>query len=307
VFACQSISGTGANFLGATLLQSFYRPGAVILVSKPTWANHHAMFSGVGLKVQEYAYWDKQSLALDLDGMLRDIRNAPDGSIVLLHVCAHNPTGVDPTKEQWGKIADAIKEKGHFPFFDGAYQGFASGDLDADAWSVRYFVERGFELLACQSFAKNFGIYGERAGCLTIVAKDADAAKRVGTQLSKIVRRCYSNPPTFGARVVSTVLNNAELYAEWRNDLKTMAGRINGMRLQLRSILEELKTPGSWAHITTQIGMFSFTGLNEKQVQAMKGDFHIYLTDNGRISMAGLNSANVRYFAESVDWVVRNV
>lgn len=241
--------------------------------------------------------------------MTSALKNAPARSIVLLHACAHNPTGVDPTQDQWKEIAAIMKEKNHFPFFDCAYQGFASGDLAKDAWAVRYFIQQGFELLVAQSFAKNFGLYGERAGCfhfITCPGADASTAiKRIASQLAILQRSEISNPPAYGARIASLVLNDKTLFAEWEDNLLTMSGRIKDMRRALRSKLEELGTPGSWNHITDQIGMFSFTGLNEHQVQKLREVAHVYMTKNGRISMAGLNTRNVEYFAQAVDKVVR--
>lgn len=242
--------------------------------------------------------------------MKKTISEAPDRSIILLHACAHNPTGVDPTEQQWREIADVIRAKNHFPFFDTAYQGFASGDLDRDAGAIRYFVEQGFELLVAQSFAKNFGLYGERAGCFHFVTSPTGASApetvtRVASQLAILQRSEISNPPIYGARVASTVLNDDALFAEWKENLRTMSGRIISMRKALRGKLEELGTPGTWNHITDQIGMFSFTGLTEAQVLKLRQDAHVYMTKNGRISMAGLNTRNVEYFAKAVDKVVR--
>lgn len=232
------------------------------------------------------------------------IQSAPERSVILLHACAHNPTGVDPTQEQWKEIAAIIRQKNHFPFFDCAYQGFASGDLNRDNWAVRYFVEQGFELVVAQSFAKNFGLYGERAGCFHFVtapaADAADSAARIGSQLAILQRSEISNPPLYGARIASTVLNDPQLFAEWEENLRTMSGRIIAMRKALRSKLEELGAPGTWNHITDQIGMFSFTGLTEPQVLKLREESHIYMTKNGRISMAGLNDNNVEYFAKAV-------
>lgn len=306
VTAAQTISGTGANHLGALFLSRFYFKGVPVYVSSPTWANHKPIFNNVGFETRDYAYFNPKDNGLDIDGLLADLKSAPERSIVLLHACAHNPTGVDPTKDQWKAIADVIESKKHFPFFDCAYQGFASGDLDRDAWAVRYFVERGFELLICQSYAKNFGLYGQRAGCLTFVLKNADAVARVSSQLAKLQRSEISNPPIYGARIVSKVLNDPDLYAEWVENLKTMSGRISNMRKALYDKLIEYKTPGTWEHIINQIGMFSFTGLKVSQVKILKEKYHIYLTDNGRISMAGLSTSNVEYFADAVNYVVRN-
>ncbi|KAK4227431.1 aspartate aminotransferase, cytoplasmic [Podospora fimiseda] len=313
VSSVQTISGTGAVHLGALFLAKFYKVNGAnrtLYLSNPTWANHNQIFSNVGIPTAQYPYFDKKTKGLDFEGMKSTLANAPDRSIVLLHACAHNPTGVDPTPEQWREIAAILKEKNHFPFFDTAYQGFASGDLDRDAGAIRYFVEQGFELVIAQSFAKNFGLYGERAGCFHYVAAPAsDAANtttRVASQLAILQRSEISNPPIYGAKIASIVLNDPALFAEWQENLRTMSGRIISMREALRSKLEELGTPGQWNHITDQIGMFSFTGLSEKQVQKLREDFHIYMTKNGRISMAGLNTRNVEYFAKAVDSVVRS-
>ncbi|KAL6698264.1 aspartate aminotransferase [Trichoderma pleuroticola] len=304
----QTISGTGAVHLGALFLAKFYKGNQTVYVSNPTWANHHQIFSNVGIKVAQYPYFSKETRGLDFDGMTAAISAAPEGSIILLHPCAHNPTGVDPTLDQWKELAVIIREKKHFPFFDCAYQGFASGDLARDASAVRYFVEQGFELVVAQSFAKNFGLYGERAGCFHVVAAPAPDATttitRIASQLAILQRSEISNPPLYGARIASTVLNDAQLFAEWEENLKTMSGRIIDMRKALRSKLEELETPGTWNHITDQIGMFSFTGLSEPQVQKLREEYHIYMTKNGRISMAGLNTNNIDHVAQAIRKVV---
>ncbi|WPG99483.1 Hypothetical protein R9X50_00229800 [Acrodontium crateriforme] len=313
VTSLQTISGTGAVHLGALFLSKFYSPAIAaaktIYVSNPTWANHNQIFGNVSLPVKNYPYFNKETKGLDFDGMIDSISSAPEGSIILLHACAHNPTGVDPTQEQWKKIAAVMKQRCQFPFFDCAYQGFASGSLAQDGWAINYFVEQGFELMIAQSYAKNFGLYGERAGCFHFVAAPSssavDEATRVGSQLAILQRSEISNPPAYGARIASLVLNDPKLFAQWEEDLRTMSGRIIEMRKALRSKLEELKTPGTWNHITDQIGMFSFTGLSEKQVGQLREKFHIYMTKNGRISMAGLNTGNVEYFAKAVDSVVR--
>lgn len=242
--------------------------------------------------------------------MRSTIIDALNGSIILLHACAHNPTGVDPTREQWKELAQIIRSKKHFPFFDCAYQGFASGNLGNDAWAIRYFIEQGFEMCIAQSFAKNFGLYGERAGAFHFVTGPGPDATntigRIASQLAILQRSEISNPPAYGARIASLVLNDPALFKEWESNLRTMAGRIIDMRKDLRSKLEELNgREGSWKHITDQIGMFSFTGLNEKQVLRVREDAHIYMTKNGRISMAGLNTENLEYTAKAIDKVVK--
>ncbi|KAH0614590.1 uncharacterized protein H6S33_000226 [Morchella sextelata] len=313
VTSVQTISGTGAVHLGALFLAKFFpRPqDQKVLISNPTWANHPQIFSNVGLASTTYPYFHPSTKGLDFDGLCSSLESSPEGSVVLLHACAHNPTGVDPTKEQWKRIAEVIRQKKHFPFFDCAYQGFASGDLDNDAWAIRYFVEEGFELCVAQSFAKNLGLYGERAGCFHFVSPPSpnaqDGIKRIASQLAILQRSEISNPPAYGARIANLVLNDEKLFAEWCENLSEMSGRIKSMRTALHDKLVELGTPGDWSHILKQIGMFSFTGLNEKQVLKLREESHIYLTKNGRISMAGLNTHNVEYFATAVDKVVREV
>lgn len=308
------MSGTGALHLGALFLSKFYPRSAeqAVYFSSPTWANHHQIFSNVNLPVQTYPYFSSETKGLDFTGMRSAIEQAQSGSIILLHACAHNPTGVDLTRSQWVELAKLIRSKKHFPFFDCAYQGFASGSLENDAWAVRYFISEGFELCVAQSFAKNFGLYGQRAGAfhfVTVPAPDAtETITRVASQLAVLQRSEISNPPAYGARIASTVLNDEKLFAEWEANLRTMSGRIKDMRASLRAKLEALNgREGSWSHITDQIGMFSFTGLSEAQVLRLRSDAHIYMTKNGRISMAGLNSGNVNYVAEAVHKVVEEV
>lgn len=311
VASVQTISGTGANHLGSQFLAHFPPSGAngskvTIYVSNPTWANHHQIFGNVGLTVKEYPYFKTDTLSLDFDGIINTLSQAQKGDIVLLHACAHNPTGIDPTHQQWSQIADLMIQRGLFPFFDCAYQGFASGDLVNDAWAVRHFVDRGIELLVCQSFAKNFGLYGERVGALHVITTDPTTKIAIASQLALLQRSEISNPPGYGARIVSRILSSPDLFHEWETDLCEMSSRINHMRDVLHSELLRLKTPGNWDHIVTQIGMFSFTGLNPTQVDRMVNEFHVYMTKNGRISMAGLNDSNVAYFAQCVDTVVRD-
>ncbi|KAL2050525.1 hypothetical protein ABVK25_009194 [Lepraria finkii] len=312
VVSFQTISGTGAVHLGGLFLSRFYpRPSnQPIYFSSPTWANHNQIFTNVHLPIKPYPYFSPQTKGLDFEGMRSTIENAPEGSIILLHACAHNPTGVDPTRDQWKEIAKVMRARNHFPFFDTAYQGFASGDLENDAWAIRYFVDQGFELIIAESYAKNFGLYGERAGAFHFVTgagRDAqNTIDRISSQLAILQRSEISNPPAYGARIASLVLNDPTLFKEWKANLRTMAGRIIDMRKALRSKLEELNgKEGSWKHITDQIGMFSFTGLTEKQVLKIREDAHVYMTKNGRISMAGLNTGNVEYTAKAIEKVVR--
>ncbi|CAG9802005.1 unnamed protein product [Chironomus riparius] len=299
-FGIQTLSGTGALRLGAEFL-AIVMGRRTFYYSDPTWENHQKVFLSAGFTDGHYyRYWDPQLRGIDFDGLISDLKKAPEGSVIILHACAHNPTGCDPTKEQWVKIADVIEEKKLFPFFDSAYQGFASGDPVHDAFAVRYFVERGFELFCAQSFAKNFGLYNERIGNLTVVQRNPATTAAIQSRMTLLVRFMYSNPPAFGGRIVGKVLNNAELRQEWMESIKTMSSRIIKMRSLLRGELEKLGTPGTWEHITNQIGMFSYTGLNEEQVKIMIEKYHIYLLASGRINMCGLNEKNVKYVANAI-------
>lgn len=305
-FGVQTLSGTGAVRLGADFLSKVCGLSTVY-ISSPTWANHNLVFKLAGFtSINQYRYWDDKNLKLNFDGLISDLSSAPENSVVILHACAHNPTGIDPSFEQWKAIADLIEERKLFTFFDCAYQGFASGDLENDSKSVRYFVSRGFEMFCAQSFAKNFGLYNERVGNLTVVLKDASMAANTKSQFSILVRGNYSNPPAHGARMVKKILSDPSLYALWQENIKTMANRIRLMRQLLKKKLQELATPGNWDHITDQIGMFSYTGLNEAQVKHLVEKYHIYLPKSGRISIAGLNPNNIDYVAKAFNDVVKN-
>lgn len=307
VISCQSLSGTGALSLAAAFLIKVvgYK---TVYYSKPTWGNHLDIFKYAGCEdIRPYRYWDAANRKIDFDGMTEDLRAAPKDSVIIFHACAHNPTGIDPTEEQWKILADICEEKGLFPLFDCAYQGFASGSVDNDIKSFRYFVSRGFETLCCQSFAKNFGLYNQRVGNLAIIVNDAGRVEPLKSQLALLVRKYYSNPPAAGARIVSKILNDSSLLAEWKQAIQEMSSRIISMRKALRQHLEDMGTPGTWNHITDQIGMFSYTGLNVNQVKFLINEFHIYLPDDGRISLAGLNTENVEYVAKAINKAVLTV
>jgi aspartate/tyrosine/aromatic aminotransferase len=239
--------------------------------------------------------------------MLNDIATAPQGSIFLLHAAAHNPTGVDPTREQWVEIANAMAANGNIAWFDSAYQGFATGDLDVDAFAISHFANTGHPMLASQSFAKNFGLYGERVGTFNVVCAQKSSVEKVLSQLDIIIRNLYSNPPKHGAYIVKTVLSDPALDKMWRDELLEMSLRIQKMRGELRTNLEKLSCPGDWSHITSQIGMFSFTGLSPAQCKSMVEKHHIYMLGNGRVSMAGVTTKNVAYIAGAINDVVRNI
>ncbi|PWN45743.1 hypothetical protein IE81DRAFT_320044 [Ceraceosorus guamensis] len=297
----QSISGTGALRIGGEFLARHYPHSKSIYLPTPSWGNHTPIFKDSGLEVKQYRYYDKQTVGLDLKGLLEDIKAAPAKSIILLHACAHNPTGVDPTQSDWQQISDVIKEKEHFPFFDMAYQGFASGDIDRDAFAVRYFVEQGHQIALSQSFAKNMGLYGERVGAFSLVTADADEKARVDSQIKIVVRPLYSNPPVHGARIAGTILADDGLYGDWLKEVKGMADRINGMRSELKGLLvNEHGSKKNWDHITNQIGMFAFLGISPEQVAKLISEHHVYLTKDGRISVAGITPHNVGHLAASL-------
>ena len=301
----QSISGTGALRIGGAYLAKFYPHGKRIYLPTPSWGNHTPIFRDSGLEVQQYRYFDKKTIGLDLKGMLEDLTNAPEKSIILLHACAHNPTGVDPTPAQWTEISKVIKKKQHFVFFDMAYQGFASGDITKDAAAVRQFIKEGHSVCLAQSYAKNMGLYGERVGAFSVICDNEKEQKAVESQIKIIVRPMYSNPPMNGARIVSKVLNTPELYNEWLVEVKKMADRIITMRTQLKAKVLANGSKKNWDHITNQIGMFCYTGLTPEQVERITKEFHVYLTKDGRISMAGVSSGNIDHLAKAIHEVTK--
>lgn len=298
VHGIQSLSGTGGlRVYGELMKKHGYKK---IYLPDPTWGNHIPIFKNSGLDVQKYRYYDSATSTLDFDNMMKDIKSMPEGSIILLHACAHNPTGMDPSIEQWKEMSDTIKQCNLVPFFDCAYQGFASGNADTDAAAVRIFVDDGHLISMVQSFSKNFGLYGQRVGALSVVGADEEEAKRVVSQMKTVVRPMYSNPPRHGARIITTILEDPNLTAEWYDECKAMADRINLMRTLLKEKLAEAGSAKNWDHVTNQIGMFAYSGLNKDQVMEMREKHHVYCTADGRISMAGVTSANVDYIANAI-------
>ncbi|CAY71787.1 uncharacterized protein PAS_chr4_0974 [Komagataella phaffii GS115] len=286
VVSIQSLSGTGALHVVGAFVKKFYKINStdkepVIYLSDPTWANHVQIFDTLGLQIAKYPYWNDATKSLDLAGFLDAIKSAPKHSVFLLHACAHNPTGLDPTQDEWKQILDALAQYQHLPLFDSAYQGFASGSLDKDNWA--------------------------RVGAVHLVLpeKDEKLSKAVSSQLQKIIRSEISNPPAYGAKVVGKILNSPDLRKQWEADLITMSTRIHKMRVALRDELVRLGTPGNWDHIVNQQGMFSFTGLKKEQVAKLESDHGIYLVGSGRASIAGLNENNVKRVAAAIDQVVR--
>jgi len=308
IASVQALSGTGALRVVAEFVKTHLKPAAhEIWISDPTWANHTAIFQKAGLSVKVYPYYRASTKSLDFDGMLKALKEeAKPGSMVLLHACAHNPTGVDPTEDQWKQIAAVVQERQLVPLMDSAYQGYASGSLDKDAFAPRLFESLGIEMFLCQSFAKNLGLYGERIGMLHVVCSSAEEAKSVLSQLKLVIRPMYSSPPRHGAELVMKILGNEARSRAWQTELKAMANRILEVRSLLRGGLEAKGTPGTWSHITDQIGMFSFTGLTQEQCERLISKHHIYLLKSGRISLAGLNKGNIQYMVDSIDEAVRS-
>lgn len=301
----QGISGTGSLAIGAFYLSEFTKGPKEVWMPNPTWGNHIPLFSRAGFTVKKYRYYEPKTCGFDFQGALEDLSKIPKGSVVLLHACAHNPTGVDPKPEQWKEISNVVKSKGLFPFFDMAYQGFASGDIDRDATALRQFIQDGHQVALAQSFAKNMGLYGERVGAFTLVCGSKEEADRVMSQVKIIIRPTYSNPPLTGARIAQLILNDASLRTSWLKDVKGMADRIISMRNKLKDGLKKEGSSRNWQHITDQIGMFCFTGMNADQVAKLTKDYSIYLTKDGRISVAGITSANVDYLSHAMHQVTK--
>ncbi|KAJ5238455.1 aminotransferase [Penicillium chermesinum] len=304
----QTISGTGANALGAQFLFRSLTPSAVWL-SNPSWVNHANIWGLTGVKVKTYPYWDAQRKVLDFEGMIQTLEtDAVSGDVIVLHSCAHNPTGVDPTKDQWRRIADICERRALKGYYsrDIDSQGFATGDVDEDAWALRHFVSRGtLELAAAQSFSKNMGLYGERVGALHLLASSPEGAVKAKGHLCRLQRGQISQPPRRGAHLATAILTDQVLFQKWLNDLHEMSSRITSMRQALYEELISLGTPGKWEHIISQIGMFSYTGLTPVQVEAIRAESHVYILNSGRISIAGLTSANVKHVARGIDQAVR--
>ena len=303
VVTVQALGGTGGLRVGADFLRRV-SPGAGVWISDPSWENHRALFEAAGFEVRTYPYYHAATRGLDFDGMLGALRTLPQGAIVVLHACCHNPTGVDLDAGQWQDVAAVVVERGLVPFLDLAYQGFGDG-LDADAAAVRAMAATGAPLLVSNSFSKSFSLYGERVGALSLVACDADEAARLLSQVKRIVRTNYSNPPTHGGKVVAAVLESAELRALWEQELGAMRRRIRDMR---RALVDGLhaRLPGhDFGYMLRQRGMFSYSGLSRAQVERLREAFSIYAIDTGRICVAALNSGNVGRVAEAIAAVSR--
>jgi aromatic-amino-acid transaminase len=294
----QALGGTGALKVGADFLRRF-APDAHVAISSPSWENHRALFEGAGFIVNEYTYYDAATHGLDFEGMLATIARAQTGTIVVLHACCHNPTGVDPDEAQWERILSTVRARGLIPFLDLAYQGFADG-LDADGAIVRRFAATPGPLFVSSSFSKSFSLYGERVGALSVVTADKAEAARVLSQLKRVVRANYSNPPTHGGQVVANVLTTPELRAQWDAELTAMRERIRGMRKALVDGLRSRAPTRDFRFVLKQRGMFSYSGLTIDQVRRLRAEFSVYALDSGRICVAALNPRNIDYVADAI-------
>ena len=302
VITTQAVGGTGALKIGADFLKQL-QPGAVVAISDPSWENHRALFETAGFPVQNYRYYDAASHDVNRAGMLEDLNALPTGSIVVLHACCHNPTGVDLTPADWQNVLDVVKAKGLIPFLDMAYQGFGDG-IDEDAAAVRLFADSGLSLFVSSSFSKSFSLYGERVGALSIITESKEESARVLSQVKRVIRTNYSNPPTHGATIAAAVLNSPELRAMWEEELAEMRLRIRGMRLQMVELLSK-KAPGhDFSFVARQRGMFSYSGLTVEQVTRLRTEFGIYALDTGRICVASLNQRNIEAVTDAIVQVI---
>lgn len=290
--------GTGALRVAADYLASNH-PGATLWISDETWPNHPSIFQAAGLPMKRYAYFDAKNNALNLSGMLDDLSKASAGDVVLLHGCCHNPTGVDLIGDDWAKVADLCAQKKLLPLLDFAYQGFAEG-VEEDAVGLRTLAQKLPELMVCASFSKNFGLYNERVGSLTVVGGSAESAKTVQSQVKACIRRNYSNPPAHGGAVVTTILQDDALAAQWRAELAEMRERISGMRSLFVNTLAEKGAGRDFSFITRQRGMFSYSGLTKDHVAKLRDQHAVYIVGSGRINVAGMTEANMDKLCEAI-------
>jgi aromatic-amino-acid transaminase len=302
VATIQSVGSSGGLKVGADFIARWL-PGSEVWVSDPTWDNHRSMFEGAGLKVHTYPYYDPASGGLRFAEMLAAVRSLPPQSVVLLHACCHNPTGVDLTRAQWDELIPVLLERRLLPYLDLAYQGFGDG-IEADAYAVRALASAGLSFFIANSFSKSMSVYGERCGALSVVCPDAKQAVNVLGQLKFAIRRNYSSPPIHGGQIVATVLGDAELRAVWERELNAMRERILAMRRQLHAVMQA-KVPGrNFDYVLTQRGMFSYTGLSAAQVDVLREQHAVYLVRSGRLCVAGLSSSNVEATAVAMAQVL---
>ncbi|KAJ9255925.1 hypothetical protein DTO195F2_6129 [Paecilomyces variotii] len=307
IASVQTISGTGACHLAALFLRrckAFAQ--SVVYVGTPAWGNYEPLLRLVGFEVQKYTYYDPQTHAVNLKNLLDTVANAPQKSIFILQGCCHNPTGADLSQEQWRLLAGAMEKANVFPFFDIAYQGLGASP-DNDAYGIQLFVEKGFEMVVCQSFSKNFGLYGERCGVLHVVTDEETICANVYDQLRSLIRWEFSSSPAYGSRLVNIVLGDPDLREEWLKELSTMRNRLVDNRRKLyHNLVHVHKTPGSWEALLTTTGLFCYLPLAKEEIIKLRERFHIYLPDNGRVNVAGLNPTNLGSVASAINEVVRD-
>lgn len=298
VVTTQALGGTGALKIGADFIKRLL-PDAVVAISDPSWENHRALFESAGFPVQNYRYYDASTHGVNRAGLLEDLKALPARSVVVLHACCHNPTGVDLGTDDWLNILEVLKEREHVPFLDIAYQGFGDG-IEEDAAAVRLFAKSGLTFFVSSSFSKSFSLYGERVGALSIVTESKDEAARVLSQVKRVIRTNYSNPPTHGATVVASVLNSPELRALWEEELGEMRSRIRDMRVAMVEQLAALGAKRDFGFVAQQRGMFSYSGLTAEQVERLRNEFGIYAVSTGRICVAALNTRNLSAVTEAI-------
>ena len=298
VATVQALGGTGGLKIGADFLKKL-NPNAKVLISDPSWENHRALFTQAGFEVSTYRYYDSGKRGVDFDGMLADLKAAAPGTIVVLHACCHNPTGYDITPADWDRVIEVVKAGKLTPFLDLAYQGFAEG-IAEDGAVVGKFVAAGLDVFVSTSFSKSFSLYGERVGALSVVCATKEEADKVLSQLKIMIRTNYSNPPTHGGAVVAMVLDDATLRAQWEDELAGMRTRIKAMRQKLVDGLKAAGVKQDMSFITTQVGMFSYSGLSKDQMVRLRNEFGVYGTDTGRMCVAALNEKNIGYVCESI-------
>ncbi|MEK7946661.1 amino acid aminotransferase [Pigmentiphaga sp. YJ18] len=303
VLTAQSLGGTGALKIGADFLKRLV-PQAKVAISDPSWENHRALFEYAGFEVVNYPYYDAATHGVNFAGMIAALESYPAGTVVVLHACCHNPTGVDLTADQWTKVVEVVKARQLIPFLDIAYQGFGDG-IDADATAVRQFADAELTFLISSSFSKSFSLYGERVGALSLVAADKEESGRVLSQLKRVIRTNYSNPPTHGGTVVAQVLTSPELRAEWEAELGEMRERIRAMRAALVAKLKERGVARDFGFVMQQRGMFSYSGLTAAQVDRLREEHGIYAVSTGRICVAALNSRNIDAVADGIAAVLK--
>ncbi|KAJ6157457.1 hypothetical protein N7470_005049 [Penicillium chermesinum] len=310
IVTAQTLGASGGCHTGAVILRQHYAPWKQglqpeIFLPHETWLNHPYVFESAGIKPTSIPLLQRPHQRLRLRRFHRRLTSLPAHSVVLLQSSAQNPTGADPSPAQWAALADLFIRRGHLAFFDAAYPGFASGDIDTDLAGVRLFAEREIPFVFVSTYGKAFGLYSERVGVISVLVPSTEVGARLETQLRLLARAESGSPPDFGARVVETVLGDGELEKQWRDELRGMAGRLKARRRALREGLEGLGTPGNWGHITEQNGMFSYVGLSVEQVELLRNKYHVYLQDTGRISIAGLNDFNLGHTIRSISAVVK--